>query len=46
MLMRKFFYEEPLVEVVNALPEMPVLAASDQTPGLEDYGNGNWNWGN
>ena len=43
--MRKTPYEEPLVEVVKALPEVPVLAASNQGSGLEDYGTGNWNWG-
>ena len=44
--MRKFYYETPLVEEIQALPEGQVLAASDQNSGLEDYGNGNWNWGN
>ena len=46
MLMRKMFYEEPLVEEIKALPEGQVLAVSDQTGGLEDYNNGNWDWGN
>ena len=46
MLMRKLIYETPLSEEVKASFEVPVLAVSDQTNGLEDYNNGNWNWGN
>ena len=46
MLMRKLFYEQPLVEEVETMPETPVMGLSDQTGGLEDYNNGNWNWGN
>ena len=43
--MRKLIYEEPLVEVIKAMPDDVFLATSDQTGGLEDYNNGEWNWG-
>ena len=45
MLMRKMFYERPLVSEVETMPEEPILGLSDQNGGLEDYNNGNWNWG-
>ena len=47
MLMRKFYYETPLVEVNEVLPQEVILQTS--TVGLEDYnqpGGGGWNWGN
>jgi hypothetical protein len=45
MLMRKLFYEEPLVEVNEVLPQEGILETS--TVGIEDYNqSGGWNWGN
>ena len=47
MLMRKLFYETPLTEVNEVLPQEVILQTS--TAGLEDYNQpsgGGWNWGN
>ncbi len=47
MLMRKLFYEEPLIEVNELLPQEGILETS--MTGTEDYnqpGGGGWNWGN
>lgn len=44
--MRKTKYEEPLVEVITAMPEEVVLAESGEGGGgLENYNPGDWNWG-
>lgn len=46
MLMRKLFYEEPLIEVNELLPQEGILETS--MTGTEDYNQpgGGWNWGN
>ena len=44
--MRKLFYETPLAEVNEVLPQEGILEGS--SVGLEDYnqpGDGGWNWG-